>query len=92
MTTNPVLAGSWSPYDEYKICKGQNPDIFLPSDKYEIDFLVRRISNFYPQYTEIAIELSINYVKRTLYGGCKRALFVELVMSNLFQREPLVTS
>jgi hypothetical protein len=85
-----ILAGSWSPYEEYKLCKGQNPDIFLPSDRYEIDFLVKRIAVHYPQYTDIAIELSINYVKRTLYGGCKRSLFVELVMSNLLIRKPLV--
>ncbi|MBA4168074.1 MAG: hypothetical protein H0X41_11135 [Chitinophagaceae bacterium] len=92
MSTDLILAGSWSPYNEYKLCKGQNPDIFLPSDKYESDFLVRRIENLYPQYTNVAIELSISYVKRTLYGGCKRSLFVELVMSNLLQRKPLIIS
>ena len=92
MSANLILESPWTSYNDYKIVRGQNPDIFLPSDRYEIDFLIKRIVLHFPQYTELAIELSINSVKRTLYGGCKRRLFVELVMTNLLQRKPLEMS
>ncbi len=92
MAADLILEGPWDVYDDYKRCKGQNPDLFLPSDRFEVDFLVKRIIAHFPQYTEMVIELSISYVKRTLYGGCKRRLFVELVMANLLQRKPLMAA
>lgn len=92
MSANLILNSSWTTYDDYKFCKGQNPNIFLPSDRFEIDFLVKRISEHFPEYTEMSIKLSISYVKRTLYGGCKRALFVELVVNHLMQRKSQLAS
>jgi len=89
MSVNLILSGSWSPYEEYKICKAQNPDIFLPTDPFEIDFLVQKINLHYPQYSKVAIELSVNNIRRTLYAGCKRSLFVDLVINNLLQRQSL---
>lgn len=89
MSTNLILSASWAMYDDYKRRKNQPPEIFNPLDQFETDFLVQRIHEQFPQYTPMAVELSINFVRRTLYGGCKRHLFVELVLNNLFRRAPL---
>lgn len=89
MSASIILSGSWSVYDDYKASIAQNATIFQPNDIFEVRFLTEKIRVLYPQYTDVVIGLSIHQVNRTLYAGCSRNLFVQLVMENLLQRKPL---
>lgn len=89
MSQQILQSSKWRHYDEYKHSRAQDPLNFLPDEAFEVDFLTQLLEVHYPQYTEMAIRLSIHHVRRTIYAGCRRNLFVKLVIDRLLQREPL---
>ena len=55
-----VLEQDWSKYDTRKIIGNQDRRDFYCTEKWEVEFLIKKIQALHPEYTSQKIEIAIN--------------------------------
>jgi hypothetical protein len=82
MPAKQVLAEDWSEYDNKKK-KGVDAHFFACTEAWEVDYLVKKIRNGHPEYSELSIRNAIASCCKSLGAPHPRDKFVECVFSKL---------
>lgn len=83
MSTQRLLEGDWSEYDDRKKRGGSDSDNFSCTEEWEIDYLVRKIREQYPGLTETSIKNAISACCKQVPTPRPRKTFVTCVMKRL---------
>lgn len=78
-----ILSEDWSDYDDRKIRDGRDAKDFACTEEWEVNYLVKKISKVYPQFSESNIRSAIAACCRTIGSPHPRKAFVECVMKRL---------
>lgn len=81
------LKGSWEAYNERKTKNGENPQHFSPEQMWEFDYLVNMIQREKPHLDQLTVILAVREGMRRTMAPRPRTHFVDLVMSNIRERE-----
>jgi hypothetical protein len=87
MNSSNILEGSWEAYNNRKISNGQDPNFFVPEDVWELNYLVDMILASRPHLDHLTVMLSVREGMRRTMAPRARQHFIELVMTNLKNRE-----
>lgn len=78
-----VLAEDWSDYDNRKIRDKRDQNNFACEEQWERDYLIKKIRELYPKYSEERIKQAIDQCCKTITAPRPRKTFVECVMQRL---------
>lgn len=81
------LTGSWEAYNERKSRNGQDPNCFSPEELWEFDYLVNLITQEKPHIDPLMVMLAVREGMRRTMAPRPRQHFVEIVLSNIVERE-----
>lgn len=87
MHSADILNACWKVYDEKKMRSGLDPNCFSPEELWEFDFLVNLIQRAKPHLDHLTVLLAVREGMRRTVAPRPRQHFVELVMSNIHDRE-----
>ena len=78
-----LILEDWSDYDDKTIRDGRDGRFFACEEKWEVDYLVRRIKKEYPLLVEEAIRSAISACCQTVRAPRPRRIFVDCVLKRL---------
>ena len=87
MNSSTHLEGNWDAYNNRKIHKGEDPNFFIPEDVWELNYLVDMILVSRPHLDHLTVMLSVREGIRRTMAPRPRQYFIEIVMTNLNNRE-----
>lgn len=57
--THPILNDDWSEYDDHKLRDGRNQLKISCGERWELDYLLRKVKKHFPSVSENAIRVAI---------------------------------
>lgn len=87
MNLSDLLEGCWEAYNNRKTLNGQDPNFFSPEDLWELNYLIDMIMGAKPHLDHLTVMLSVREGMRKTMAPRPRQHFIEVVMSNLLNRE-----
>ena len=78
-----ILNDDWSDYDHLKLRITSDIHFFSCEEKWERDYLIKKIRNIYPLMGRIRVEIAIDQCCKTIAAPRSRKVFVECVMKRL---------
>lgn len=87
MKISNMLEGNWDVYNNRKIANGQDPNFFSPEEVWELNYLIDMILASRPHLDHLTIMLSVREGMRKTMAPRPRQHFIEVVMTNLNNRE-----
>jgi hypothetical protein len=73
----------WSEYDHYKSSRDEAANSFLTEENWEVNFLIKKITDNYPELSQPQILDAILTCGRTISKPRQRRLLVQCVMMRL---------
>jgi len=83
MSGTRILNANWEEYNSRKIRDNHDPASFICKEKWEVDFLVKKIQRVYSHYSDELIKNAIKACCNNIEGPRPRKDFVNCVMIRL---------
>lgn len=85
MIDTSLLYKPWEEYDNRKWLADEDRNIFCPDDPWELNYLVDRVRQCYPEFDQVAVILAIRKTTNVLSPPRKRKVFLKYVMDILME-------